>query len=46
MPEVRQRLENLGAEIVGSSVTDSSAFLKSEIAKYAKVAKAANIRAN
>jgi len=46
MPEVRKRLENLGAEIVGSSVADSSAFLKSEIAKYAKVAKAANIRAN
>ena len=46
MPEVRQRLENLGAEIVGSSVADSSAFLKSEIAKYAKVAKAAKIHAN
>jgi tripartite-type tricarboxylate transporter receptor subunit TctC len=46
MPEVRKRLENLGAEIVGSSVADSSAFLKSEIAKYAKVAKAASIRAN
>lgn len=46
MPDVRKRLENLGAEIVASSVADSSAFLKSEIAKYAKVAKAAKIRAN
>lgn len=46
MPDVRQRLENLGAEIVGSSVAESSAFLKAEIAKYAKVAKAAKIRAN
>jgi len=45
-PKVRKHLENLGAEIVGSNVADSSKFLKSEIAKYAKVAKAANIHAN
>jgi tripartite-type tricarboxylate transporter receptor subunit TctC len=46
LPDVRKRLENLGAEIVGSSAADSAAFLKAEIAKYAKVAKAAKIHAN
>lgn len=44
MPDVRDKLEKLGAEIVGGSIDESEAFLKSEISKYAKVAKAANIR--
>jgi tripartite-type tricarboxylate transporter receptor subunit TctC len=46
MPDVQERLGKLGAEILGGSVEESEAFLKSEIAKYAKVAKAANIHAN
>ena len=46
MTDVRDRLANLGAEIVGGNVQDSAAFLKAEIAKYAKVAKASNIHAD
>lgn len=46
MPDVREKLGRLGAEIVGGSVDEAEVFLKSEIAKYAKVAKAANIRVN
>lgn len=44
MPEVGQKLGNLGAEILGGTVEASELFLKSEVAKYAKVAKAADIR--
>lgn len=44
MQDVREKLGKLGAEILGGSIEESEAFLKSEILKYAKVAKAANIR--
>jgi len=46
MPDVRDRLANLGADIVGGSVQESAAFLKAEIAKYARVAKASKIHAD
>lgn len=46
MPDVQEKLGNLGADILGGSVEESEAFLKSEIVKYAKVAKAANINAD
>jgi tripartite-type tricarboxylate transporter receptor subunit TctC len=46
MPDVQERLGKLGAAILGGSVDESEAFLKSEVAKYAKVAKAANIHAD
>ena len=45
MPDVQEALANQGAVIVGSGVRQSAAFIKSEVAKYAKVAKAADIRA-
>jgi tripartite-type tricarboxylate transporter receptor subunit TctC len=42
--DVREKLEALGGEIVGSTSSEFSAYLKSEIAKWDKVAKTANIR--
>jgi tripartite-type tricarboxylate transporter receptor subunit TctC len=45
MPEVQEALANQGAIIVGSNSSQSAAFIKTEIAKYARVAKAADIRA-
>jgi len=43
-PDVREKLQALGGEIVGSTPSEFSAYLKAEIAKWDKVAKAANIR--
>ena len=45
-PDVQQKLSDLGAEPVGSSAADFAAFLKSETAKWAKVIKDANIKAD
>ena len=44
LPDVREKLEALGGEIVGSSPSEFAAYLKSEIAKWGKVAKIADIR--
>lgn len=38
MPDVRDRLSGLGAEIVGSTPREFEAYLKAEIAKWGKVA--------
>ena len=46
MPDVKERLASLGADIVASSPDETSSFFKSEVAKYTKVARAANIRAD
>ena len=43
-PDVREKLDALGGEIVGSTPSEFAAYLKAEIAKWDKVAKAANIR--
>jgi tripartite-type tricarboxylate transporter receptor subunit TctC len=45
-PEVKERLASLGADIVGSSPEQTAAIFKADIAKYTKVAQAANIRAD
>jgi tripartite-type tricarboxylate transporter receptor subunit TctC len=45
LPEVKDRLVVLGAEIVASSPQDYGAFIKSEIAKWAKLVREAGIRA-
>ena len=45
-PEVQQKLSDLGAEPVGSGAADFAAFLKSETAKWSKVIKDANIKAD
>jgi len=45
-PDVKERLASLGADIVASSPEETAAIFKADIAKYSKVAKAANIRAD
>jgi len=45
-PDVRERLAADGAEPVGSSAPELAAFVKSEMAKWAQVVKAANLRPN
>ena len=44
MAEVTQALAEQGAVAVGSGPTQSAAFIRAEVAKYAKLAKAASIR--
>jgi len=44
-PEARKVLEGDGADVVGSTPEQFGAVLKAEIAKWTKVAKAANIKA-
>ncbi len=46
IPEVRQRLLDGGADVIGNSPEDADRFLKSEIARWGAVIKAANIRAD
>lgn len=43
-PEVRARLEGLGLEIVGSAPEQFEAFVRAEMAKWARVIKAGNIK--
>lgn len=45
LPDVKERMASLGAEIVATSPDQTVAFFKSELAKYTKVAEAAKIRA-
>jgi tripartite-type tricarboxylate transporter receptor subunit TctC len=45
-PDVRDRLSKEGADPVGSSPHDFGRYIKSEIAKWAKVVKAAKVQAN
>ena len=42
-PQIRQRLEGLGLEVVGSTPQQMGAFLQAEIAKWGPVIKAAGI---
>jgi tripartite-type tricarboxylate transporter receptor subunit TctC len=44
-PEVRERLQGLGADPGGNTPEQYTAFMQSEIAKWAKVIKAAGIKA-
>jgi len=45
-PEVKARLEALGVEVVGSTPEQFEAFVRSEMAKWAKVIKAGNIKSD
>jgi tripartite-type tricarboxylate transporter receptor subunit TctC len=45
-PEVKKRFADLGVEAVSSSPAQFSAFIKAEMAKYAKLIKEANIKVN
>jgi len=46
MPDIREKLDSLGVDPVGNSPEEFAAFQKAEIAKWAKVIKDANIKAN
>lgn len=46
IPEVRERLENVGFEIVGGTPEAFGAYMKSEIAKWARVVKASGVKAD
>jgi tripartite-type tricarboxylate transporter receptor subunit TctC len=43
-PDVRARLESLGLEVVGSTPERFETFVRTELAKWAKVIKASNIK--
>ena len=44
MADIKQKFADLGATTVGSSQQELAAFLKAEMAKWAEVVKAANIK--
>jgi tripartite-type tricarboxylate transporter receptor subunit TctC len=44
LPEIKERLQAQGSDPVGSSPEECDAFMKSEVAKWAKVAKDAGIK--
>jgi tripartite-type tricarboxylate transporter receptor subunit TctC len=44
-PDVRERLVGMGMEVTPGSPADFERFLRSEIAKWSRVAKAANVKA-
>src|SRR5687768_8052416 len=46
LPDIKERMATLGAEIVGTSPEQTAAIFKSDLAKYTKVAKEAGIRAD
>ena len=45
LPDIKERMASLGADIVGSSVETTIKFFTSEVAKYTKVAREAKIQA-
>ncbi len=45
LPDVKQRLENLGYQIVASTPDEFAAYIKTEIAKWSKVVKASGAKA-
>ncbi|MGZ8210484.1 MAG: Bug family tripartite tricarboxylate transporter substrate binding protein [Burkholderiales bacterium] len=46
VPEVKEKLAALGADVVASTPEQTAAIFKTDIEKYTKVARAANIRAD
>jgi tripartite-type tricarboxylate transporter receptor subunit TctC len=43
--EVRDRIQGMGADVIGSTPDAFAAFMRAETAKWAKIVKQANIRA-
>jgi tripartite-type tricarboxylate transporter receptor subunit TctC len=46
LPDIKERMAGLGAEVVGNSPEEATVLFKSELAKYTNVAKAAKISAD
>ena len=46
LPDVKEKLAALGADVVGSSIEETANIFRTDIAKFTKVAQAANIRAD
>ena len=46
LPDIKERMASLGADVVGTSPEETAAFFRSEIAKFTKVAEAAHISAD
>ena len=46
LADVKEKLANLGADVVGSTTEETAAIFKNDLAKFTKVAHAANIRAD
>jgi tripartite-type tricarboxylate transporter receptor subunit TctC len=46
VPNIRERLAGLGAEPVGDTSEHFTAYIKTELAKWSRVAKAAGITPN
>jgi tripartite-type tricarboxylate transporter receptor subunit TctC len=46
LPDVKEKLAALGADVVGTTTDETAAIFKTDIAKFTKVANAANIRAD
>ena len=46
VPEVRRKLEELGLDVIGSSPAEFAALIRTEIPQWAKVIKAAGIKAS
>jgi tripartite-type tricarboxylate transporter receptor subunit TctC len=44
MPEIKERLAALGADVMATTPEQTAQFFRSELEKYTKVARAANIR--
>jgi tripartite-type tricarboxylate transporter receptor subunit TctC len=44
LPDVQERLQALGADVVGSSPAEFDAYLSAEIARWSKVAKGAGVK--
>jgi tripartite-type tricarboxylate transporter receptor subunit TctC len=46
LADVKEKLANLGADVVGTTPEETAAIFKTDLAKFTKVAQAANIRAD
>jgi tripartite-type tricarboxylate transporter receptor subunit TctC len=46
LPDVKEKLAALGADVVASTIEETAAIFKTDLAKFTKVAHAAKIRAD
>jgi tripartite-type tricarboxylate transporter receptor subunit TctC len=46
LPDIKERMAGLGADVVGNTPEEAAALIKLEVAKYTKVANAAHISAD